>query len=65
MDSTRWQQINEIFQKAVEAPLPERGALLDRECGDNAELRAEVEVLLTHDKSAGWDTPLQYNARER
>ncbi|MBN2269345.1 MAG: protein kinase [Sedimentisphaerales bacterium] len=44
----------QIFHKAVEISDPqERAAFLDRVCGDNAKLRAEVEALLRADAKAG------------
>jgi serine/threonine protein kinase/tetratricopeptide (TPR) repeat protein len=49
------QRLKELFLAAVELPSPaERVALLDRECGADAELRLRVEALLrAHDDSAG------------
>ena len=42
----RWNLIEEIFQSAVERPLLERSAYVAQACGDDAELRAEIESLL-------------------
>ena len=39
----------EIFQAALDAPLAERGALLDRRCAGDDALCADVESLLAHD----------------
>jgi serine/threonine protein kinase/tetratricopeptide (TPR) repeat protein len=49
------QRLKELFLTAVELPSPaERAALLDCECGADAELRRRVEALLrAHDDSAG------------
>ena len=51
----RWQRIEEVFARAVAAPPEQRAALLDAACGDDEELRAEVETLLAHDARAGED----------
>jgi len=43
----------EIFADAIELPVTERAAFLDRECGGDAALRAQVEALLSgHDAAA-------------
>ena len=43
--------VQAVFLAAVERPVPDRAALLDRECGANVELRQRVEALLqAHDK---------------
>jgi eukaryotic-like serine/threonine-protein kinase len=64
MTPQRWQQIETVFQAAAELQPPEREAFLDRTCGDDSDLRAEVESLLTHE---GFDTfiksPIQETAR--
>ncbi len=44
-----WRRVAAIFDRAAELPPEERGALLDDACGDDAELRAEVESLLAAD----------------
>ncbi|MGQ0636156.1 MAG: protein kinase domain-containing protein [Planctomycetaceae bacterium] len=36
----------ELFAAAIQKPLPERGEFLDRACGADAALRAQVELLL-------------------
>src|SRR5262249_42058461 len=41
-----------IFDAAVELGTAERAAYLDAVCGQDAELRAEVEELLAHDNAA-------------
>ena len=44
-----------MLDAALQAPPGDRAALLDRECGDDAELRREVESLLAaHDASTGF-----------
>jgi serine/threonine-protein kinase len=47
MDAARWQRIDEVFAAALEQPAGlRRRDLLGRLCGDDAELRREVESLL-------------------
>jgi eukaryotic-like serine/threonine-protein kinase len=48
--------VNEIFLRAVEAGSPaERGAVLDRSCGHDADLRGKVEALLeAHDRAGSF-----------
>ena len=43
----RWSQIEELFHRAAECVPEQRAALLDESCGDDAELRREVEALLS------------------
>ena len=52
MANDRWQKIEEIFEIAVELPPGEREAYLQRTCGDDAELRREIEQLLSADEQA-------------
>ena len=48
-----WTQVQELFEQAVACPPAERAALLADACGDDAELRAEVESLLeSHEQAA-------------
>jgi tetratricopeptide (TPR) repeat protein len=42
----RWERIKATFEAALAAPPEHRSAVLDRECGDDLELRREVESLL-------------------
>ena len=53
MDSTRWRHIDEVFAAAVEQPADRRSAFLDEACGEDAELRREVESLLAHHRDDG------------
>jgi len=48
MGETREQKAAAIFAEAMEVPAAERAVFLDLRCGEDAELRAEVESLLTH-----------------
>jgi tetratricopeptide (TPR) repeat protein len=42
----RWQRVKEIFSTASAVLDPERSTYLEEQCGDDTELRAEVESLL-------------------
>jgi serine/threonine protein kinase len=46
MNPDRWRQIGQLYHSALEMELEERAAFLDGACGDDAELRREVESLL-------------------
>jgi serine/threonine-protein kinase len=60
----RWKRIQSAFQAAVESPPGERSSLLERLCGEDAELRREVEELLAADGQAGGflDAPVTSDA---
>ena len=49
MDEDRYQRAKELFLAACDLPPEEREAMLQRECAGDAELRADVESLLTPD----------------
>ncbi|HWQ33697.1 MAG TPA: protein kinase [Blastocatellia bacterium] len=53
MSPERWKQIEEIFNSAIELSPDERPAFLAQACGDDAELRREVERLIGNDAAAG------------
>ena len=53
MTPERWAQIEEIFHRAAECAPENRTALLKEACGDDPELRREVEALLSCDRDAG------------
>jgi non-specific serine/threonine protein kinase/serine/threonine-protein kinase len=62
MTPERWQQVKAIVAEAMEAPPAERDARLERRCGDDAELRREVESLLGYAETTtatarGWGPP--------
>jgi serine/threonine-protein kinase len=44
--TSRWTEIDRLFQAALDLPADERDAFLDRECRADAELRAAVDRLL-------------------
>ena len=46
MTPERWRQVKEVLSAAMDTPVEERGALLDRACGADTALRHEVESLL-------------------
>jgi len=52
MPPERWQQIEEIFQAAVECSADERAAFLAKACGEDKEIRREVESLLAYQAPA-------------
>jgi eukaryotic-like serine/threonine-protein kinase len=47
MTQERWRQVEDLFSKALELPAADRSDWLDLECGDDAELRGEIESLLS------------------
>src|SRR3990170_9038761 len=55
MITDRWQRTHELFDAAVKLPQTERRAFLAQACGEDEELRREVESLLEHDPAAGED----------
>ncbi len=52
MNAERWQEINRIFDAAVEIPAEERPAFLRVICGDDESLRRDVEAMLAADADA-------------
>ncbi|HKG23406.1 MAG TPA: serine/threonine-protein kinase [Blastocatellia bacterium] len=53
MNAERWKRIEALFEAALGLDPVERSALLDRECGDDASVRREVESLLSHQQVTG------------
>ena len=49
MQSERWQQIRRIFEQAIDLDGTARAGFLQGACGDDAELRAEVDALIAAD----------------
>jgi serine/threonine protein kinase len=49
----RWAQIEELFHRAAECAPENRNELLNEACGDDTELRRQVEALLSCDGNAG------------
>ena len=50
MTPERWQQVDEIFQAAIELKAEERPAFVESACASDGELRREVESLITADE---------------
>src|SRR5678815_1597929 len=46
MTPDQWAKVEEIFHAALEMPAHDRDAYLDRACGNDADLRREVDSLL-------------------
>jgi tetratricopeptide (TPR) repeat protein len=59
MSDPRWLRLQELFHQALSLDPDQRASLLDRECADDPELRAQVERLLSaNDRAGGFiDTP--------
>jgi eukaryotic-like serine/threonine-protein kinase len=57
--ATRWQRVGDIYNAAMALSPEERQAYLEAECGDDADVRHEVESLLAHagDASGFLETP--------
>ncbi|MDX1419471.1 MAG: serine/threonine-protein kinase [Rubricoccaceae bacterium] len=51
MNTALWERVEALFSEAVEQPPDARAAFLDRACGGEARLRAEVEGLLAADEA--------------
>jgi eukaryotic-like serine/threonine-protein kinase len=45
----QWDRVQELFLQAIDLPAEERGPFLDKACGDDSELRREIDSLLAHD----------------
>jgi serine/threonine protein kinase len=50
MTPERWQQVDEVFQAAIELNPAERAAFIETACAGDEELRGEVESLITTDE---------------
>jgi serine/threonine protein kinase len=50
--SDRWNEINRLYDAALEVAEVERSAFLEQKCNGVEELRREMESLLTYDKQA-------------
>jgi len=53
MDANRWKQIKEVYDRALDLGGDERESLLAEACGDDDDLRREVESLLAAHEDAG------------
>src|SRR5258708_2581127 len=54
MQRERWLHMEEIIQSAIDCAVPDRSAILDSACGEDIELRREVESLLALPKDSGF-----------
>lgn len=52
MNPERWSQIDQLFDATLRVPIEEREAWLRTACGDDHELHAEVEYLLSQETQA-------------
>ncbi|MCP3960137.1 MAG: serine/threonine protein kinase [bacterium] len=52
MEAERWQRVDRVFAEALERGVEERPGFLDAACGEDRELRVEVEALLDADKAS-------------
>ncbi|MEJ2634137.1 MAG: hypothetical protein P8184_02450 [Calditrichia bacterium] len=52
MDDSRWENIQRLFIEALELPVSARDDYLQRECGDDLDLRCQVERLLAAEPRA-------------
>ena len=53
MKTERWQSVRAVLDGAIDLPAHERPGYLDRQCGGDPDLRAEVESLLRSHEQAG------------
>jgi eukaryotic-like serine/threonine-protein kinase len=53
MDAKRWGQIKEIYDRALDLRGDERAGFFAEACGDDSDLRREVESLLAAHENAG------------
>ena len=53
MSPERWQQVEELYHEALAREPEGRGTFLRQACGDDADLRSEVESLLAHASTPG------------
>lgn len=63
IDPARWQQLEPLLDEAMDLPPDQRTAFLDRVCGDDEALRADLERLLAADAEAS--TFLEAPAHDR
>ncbi len=61
MTSERWQQIEAIFQAALDCEPEQRASFLDQACGEDDELRREIDSLLQSDESVAQSNSLQFH----
>jgi serine/threonine protein kinase len=52
MEADRWRKVDTLFQQALDCPAAQRSGFLRRACGEDHDLRREVESLLENDLTA-------------
>ena len=52
MKPDRWRKVDELFEAALEREPHSRAAFLDKACGDDVDLRREVEKMLSFERQA-------------
>jgi serine/threonine protein kinase len=52
IDADRWKKVKEVFEAVADMPAKDRTAFIQSICGDDDELKAEIEKLLNGDKNA-------------
>jgi WD40 repeat protein len=52
MDQRRWEQIEDLLQRALDLEPSERAAFLERSCAGDPELRSRIEALLAREADA-------------
>jgi hypothetical protein len=52
MQPDRWRKVDQLFAAALEREPKDRGAFLDQACGDDHDLRREVEKMLNFNRQA-------------
>ena len=57
MDAHRYQQVKTILADLLERPAHERAGLLTARCGQDADLRAEIESLLAYESGDDFLVP--------
>ena len=55
MTPDQWRRVSDLFEAALRLDPAEREAWLERACGRDAQLRAEVARLLAHDERVNQD----------
>jgi serine/threonine-protein kinase len=68
MSDPRWDTLEDLFFRALQRPASERTGFLDEVCGDDPELRAEVQAMLDAEASGGdlrWLDRLERSAESR
>ncbi len=64
MDAERLKRIEDIYHAALEIPAAQRESFLKKNCGEDADLRREVESLLKFETTAFLDRPPESLAAE-